>query len=102
MSTVKHSPPPWRMTSTGYVLDANGRSVAKMYHWPLRQWPPSLSDDAAQADGRLIVRAPELLHMCNGLRLVLDATSLYVPTRAHPSIAIMLDSSAALLREVTP
>lgn len=101
MQPVKHSPAPWRITHTGYVVNEAGHIIAKLNHWPAGGYSRSLRDEQAQSDGKLIQRAPELLRMVGGLRLVLDATSLYVPDNAHPSITTLMDSSATLLREIT-
>lgn len=101
MSTSKHSPPPWRVTATGYIVNEAGHIIAKMNHWPYVGYAFTPRDEQARADGVLITRAPDLLRMCAGLRLVLDATALFVPDGAHPSITTMLDESAKLLREIT-
>ena len=100
MSTAKHSAPPWRVTPTGYVVNSVGNVICRLNHWPLQGYAHTMRDEQAMADSKLISRAPELLHMCAGLQLVLDATGLYVPAGAHPSIDIMLDSSATLLRDI--
>lgn len=100
MSTAaKHSPSPWRITATGFLVNEAGHIIAKMNNWPREGWARTARDEQAAADGKLIAHAPQLLHMCNGLRLVLDATSMYVPG-AHPSIDAMIAASAKLLNDV--
>lgn len=99
MPRVKQSPAPWRITPQGWVIDDRLHIIATITDWP-PGLPLTSREIRTHADGMLIVHSPELLRMVGGLRLVLDATSMYAPASAQPGITTFLDSSARLLRAI--
>lgn len=101
MPSVKHSPAPWSLTPTGWIVAKGGVILGRLARWPSGGVPHLDRDLVALADGKLIVRAPELLRMVGALRLVLDGASGYTPPKAQAAIQTVLDASGALLRDVT-